>query len=188
MHIFKELQNIVRIDLFFWMDLGLNTNMGERIHGWGLKGKKIVNKVNPRRPPNIDLLPAMTINGYLACSILQGSFDRETFLEFIEAELIPPCTLQKHCTTCRKRSTRSESICSKRAHSCLHILCTLISSSFLSSLPHCLLRACIYAIRSKCRFMRYVLPKISEKLHIMIHNCLSFGMDGDFIACIYGTP
>ena len=92
MHIFKELQNIVRIDLFFWMDLGLNTNMGERIHGWGLKGKKIVNKVNPRRPPNIDLLPAMTINGYLACSILQGSFDRETFLEFIEAELIPPCT------------------------------------------------------------------------------------------------
>lgn len=92
MHIFKELLNIVRINLFFWMNLGLNTNMGERTHGWGLKGKKIVNKVNPGRPPNIDLLPAMTINGYLACSILQGSFDRETFLEFIEAELIPPCT------------------------------------------------------------------------------------------------
>jgi DDE superfamily endonuclease len=77
--------------LVFLDESGINTNMGERTHGWGLKGKKIINKVNPGRSPNISLLPAMTINGYLACSILQGSVNREAFLEFIEAELIPRC-------------------------------------------------------------------------------------------------
>ena|SRR5947207_9743080 len=86
MYIFGGLLNIVRINLFF---LDESVNMGERTHGWGLKGKKIVNKVNPGRSFNVSLLPAMTINGYLACSILQGSVDGEVFLDFIETELIP---------------------------------------------------------------------------------------------------
>jgi hypothetical protein len=65
--------------------------MAERRYGWGPKGKKIVHKVTPGRSPNISLLPAMTMNGYLACTTFQGSVDAIAFIEFLEYDLIPRC-------------------------------------------------------------------------------------------------
>jgi hypothetical protein len=77
--------------LVFLDESGINTNMGERRYGWGPKGKKIVYKVTPGRSPNISLLPAMTMNGYLACTTFQGSVDAIAFIEFLEHDLIPRC-------------------------------------------------------------------------------------------------
>jgi hypothetical protein len=65
--------------------------MGERKYGWGQKGQKIVHKVAPGRSPNVSLLPAMTMNGYLACRVLHGSVDGITFMDFLKNELIPRC-------------------------------------------------------------------------------------------------
>lgn len=77
--------------LVFLDESGINTNMGQRTHGWGEKGKKIVHKANLTRSPNISLLPAMAITGYFACATFQGSVDADTFLDFIENEVIPRC-------------------------------------------------------------------------------------------------
>lgn len=65
--------------------------MSERKYGWGPKGQKIVHKVTPGRSPNISLLPAMTVNGYLACTTFQGSVNAEAFKEFLVNDLFPRC-------------------------------------------------------------------------------------------------
>ena len=77
--------------LIFLDESGINTNMGQRTHGRGPKGKKIVHKENLIRSPNISLLPAMTVTGYVACTTFHGSVDAEAFMEFMETEVIPRC-------------------------------------------------------------------------------------------------
>jgi hypothetical protein len=50
-----------------------------------------VHKVTPGRSSNISLLPAMTVNGYLACTTFQGSVNAETFKDFLITDLFPRC-------------------------------------------------------------------------------------------------
>jgi len=65
--------------------------MGDRKYGYGKKGQKVVYKVAPGRSPNISLLPAMTMHGYLACTTFQGSVDAEAFKDFLIMDLFPRC-------------------------------------------------------------------------------------------------
>ena len=87
----RRIANYRADQLVFLDESGLNTNMGERRYGRGPKGKKIVHKVTPGRSPNISLLPAMTVNGYLACTTFQGSVERRAFLDFLKTDLFPRC-------------------------------------------------------------------------------------------------
>jgi hypothetical protein len=47
--------------------------------------------VPTQRAENISLLPAFTIDGYLACSVIRGAVDGEAFDNFIENSVLPYC-------------------------------------------------------------------------------------------------
>ena len=70
---------------------GVNPRTGECIHGWGKKGRIIKHKAPGPRGENFSVLPAMTIDGYIACKIYSGSINGTTFKAFIIDELLPHC-------------------------------------------------------------------------------------------------
>lgn len=81
-----------RADQVVFLDeSGLNKKMGERSYGYGPKGRVIRSKVTAQKAENISLLPAMTIDGYIACNIYHGSVNRVLFEEFIENDVLPLC-------------------------------------------------------------------------------------------------
>ena len=77
--------------LVFIDESGINSKLGQRTHGWGKKGVPVVSKVSTQRAENISLLPAFTIDGYLACSVIRGAVDGEAFDNFIEHSVLPYC-------------------------------------------------------------------------------------------------
>ena len=78
--------------LVFLDESGINARSGERTHGWGLKGKVIPSKVPGKKAENFSVLPALTVDGYIACNVYQGSVNMETFTAFVEHDLLPRCT------------------------------------------------------------------------------------------------
>ena len=70
---------------------GINARNGERSRGWGDKGKVIPCKVPGAKAENFSLLSAMTVQGYIACKIYQGSVNGETFKAFVIEDLLPLC-------------------------------------------------------------------------------------------------
>jgi hypothetical protein len=78
--------------LVFLDESGINARTGQRTHGWGLKGRVIRHKVPGSKGENFSVLPAMTIDGYIACKIYQGSVNAETFKAFVIDDLLPLCS------------------------------------------------------------------------------------------------
>ena len=64
-------------------------HMAQRTHGYAKKGKVIQYQVPVQRSPNISILPAMTIDGYIACSIYHGAVNGDRFVSFLEHDLLP---------------------------------------------------------------------------------------------------
>jgi hypothetical protein len=64
---------------------------GERTHGWGPKGKIIPYQVTIQKRENFSILPAMNVDGYIACTVYKGGVNAETFQAFIEYDLLPLC-------------------------------------------------------------------------------------------------
>jgi len=40
---------------------------------------------------NFSILPAMTVDGYIACQVYSGAVNADTFNAFVEHELLPLC-------------------------------------------------------------------------------------------------
>lgn len=87
-----KLDNWTAHQLVFLDESGINSKLGERSYGWGKKGKCIPHKVSGQRSKNLSLLPALTIDGYIACNLYEGSVNRERFQAFIEDDVLPQCT------------------------------------------------------------------------------------------------
>ena len=78
--------------LVFLDESGINSKLGERTHGYSKKGKVIRHKVSPGRAENFSLLPALTIDGYIACQLYRGPVNAEHFTDFIQYDVLPKCT------------------------------------------------------------------------------------------------
>jgi DDE superfamily endonuclease len=77
--------------LVFLDESGINTRNGERTHGWAPKGHVLRYKAPASRGENFSLLPAMTIDGYIACKVYSGSVNSDTFKAFIVEDVLPLC-------------------------------------------------------------------------------------------------
>ena len=77
--------------LIFIDESGINARSGERTHGWSQKGHVIPYPVTYGRAENYSVLPALTVDGYIACNVYQGAVNRATFKKFIE-DLLPQCS------------------------------------------------------------------------------------------------
>ena len=59
--------------------------------GWSPLGIVPSVKRALKKGQRYSILPAYTLEGYVACGIVQGSYDSERFLEFLTAEVLPLC-------------------------------------------------------------------------------------------------
>ena len=77
--------------LVFLDESGVNLRTGERKYGWAKKGNRAVVNTATGMRENFSLLPAMNIDGYLACCVYKGAVNGATFEAFVEHELLPLC-------------------------------------------------------------------------------------------------
>ena len=77
--------------VIFLDESGVNARSGERTRGWGPKGQIIPYPVHFRKCTNFSILPAMTVDGYIACQVYSGGVNADTFKVFVENQLLPLC-------------------------------------------------------------------------------------------------
>ena len=76
----------------FLDESGINARTGERSHGWSQKGKIIRSQVSGQKAENFSVLPALTVDGYIACNVYQGAVNAETYKDFVKNDLLHHCS------------------------------------------------------------------------------------------------
>ena len=87
----RKLAHFRADQLVFLDESGFNPRTGDATHGWGMKGEVIRYQVPGPKSENYSLLPAMTVDGYIACSVHQGAVNKDLFRDFIQ-DLLPLCS------------------------------------------------------------------------------------------------
>ena len=77
--------------MVFIDESGINNKVGERQHGRGFKNQRIYSNVTGAKSKNISLLPAITIDGYITCSVYEGGVNGATFRSWVQNRLLPHC-------------------------------------------------------------------------------------------------
>ena len=77
--------------MVFIDESGVNSKLGQRLRGWGPKGRPVVSQVHTQKAENLSLLPAFTLEGYITCSVFRGAINAEIFEGFIEYDVLPQC-------------------------------------------------------------------------------------------------
>jgi hypothetical protein len=70
-----------------------NERTGDRKYGWGPIGCSVELEYSMKRSERWSLLPAMTVDGYLAHRVFQGAITAELMVEFLQQDTLPRCTL-----------------------------------------------------------------------------------------------
>jgi hypothetical protein len=78
--------------LVFLDESGINTKLGQPKYGYGKKGSRIPFKVTSQKAENLSLLPALSVDGYIACNVYRGGVNAEMYEEFIRDFVLPKCT------------------------------------------------------------------------------------------------
>ena len=85
----RKVANWLPQQVVFLDESGVNSNFGTRTLGWGPKGQIIPYPVHFQNRANFSILPAITIDGYIACEVYSRGVNAETFNFFIENQLLP---------------------------------------------------------------------------------------------------
>ncbi|KAK9241695.1 DDE superfamily endonuclease-domain-containing protein [Lipomyces tetrasporus] len=75
--------------LMFVDEFAANEKTGDRKYGWAPVGVTPDESVPAFRSERYSVLPCYTVDGYIACKILKGSFNQESFTAFIRDEVLP---------------------------------------------------------------------------------------------------
>ena len=87
----RQLGHFRADQLVFTDESGINPRHGDTTHGWAKKGEVIRMKVPGPKSENYSLLPAMTVDGYIALIVHQGAVNKELFLDFLQDYVLPLC-------------------------------------------------------------------------------------------------
>lgn len=86
----EAMQDYPAEDLIFLDKSIFNEKTGWRHKAWAPIGDRARYQGNIERGNSWSVLPAMTINGYLACTrIARGYLDKQDFLDWLEEQLFP---------------------------------------------------------------------------------------------------
>ena len=77
--------------LVFLDESGAHERTCDRQYGRSLKSTEAIRKQPFKRSKKWTFLPALTINGYLACRVIHGSVNADIFCQFLEDEVLPQC-------------------------------------------------------------------------------------------------
>ena len=72
-------------------EIACNEHTADRRYAWAPVGAKVISSIPAIRSEQYSILPAYTIDGYLAWQAYQGSYNAEQFVEFVRDELLPLC-------------------------------------------------------------------------------------------------
>ena len=75
--------------LLFLDELAANEWTGDRKYGWVPIGVMLVLYQSIKRSERQSILPVYSSDGMLVWEIIQGSFDQELFLQFVENQVLP---------------------------------------------------------------------------------------------------
>ncbi len=78
--------------LIFIDETGLNRACGYRTRGRATKGQRIRLAQPARMRENYSILPALSMDGYIACKAYKGGVNQKTFNAFIRDDVLPFCT------------------------------------------------------------------------------------------------
>lgn len=84
-------EQIVAID-----ESACNERTGDRKYGWSPVGKPVELEYSIKRSERWSILPAMTVDGYLAHHIFQGAITAAILEDFLESSILPLCTAGYH--------------------------------------------------------------------------------------------
>jgi transposase len=85
------LQHYEADQLIFVDESGSDERTGDRTYGWAGIGQRATVQRWFGRRERISVLPAYTIEGYIACKTFGGTCDAELFRDFILDDLLPLC-------------------------------------------------------------------------------------------------
>ena len=89
---FMRLANWNANQLVFLDESGINKKSGVPKYGYAKKGSRVHYKVTSQKAENFSLLPAMSVNGYIAINVFKGGVNAEMYEDFIRDEVLPRCT------------------------------------------------------------------------------------------------
>ena len=69
----------------------VNTACSFRTRGWKEKGQRVRTTMTAGRRENYSMLPALTLDGYIACNVYEGGVNQRTFEAFIRDDLLLKC-------------------------------------------------------------------------------------------------
>jgi hypothetical protein len=69
--------------LIFVDESAANERTADRKYGWATKGNPAFATMSVKRSEKWSILPAYTIDGFIAWDVVQGSYNKELFNEFI---------------------------------------------------------------------------------------------------------
>jgi transposase len=84
-------EQIVAVD-----ESACNERTGDRKYGWSPVGQSVLLSYSMKRSERWSLLPAMTVDGYLAHRIFQGAITAEYLEEFLRNDVLPHLTPGYH--------------------------------------------------------------------------------------------
>jgi hypothetical protein len=64
----------------------------DRKRGWAPLGRRAVSIRSIKRSERWSVLPAYTIEGYIAWTVVHGSIDSHTYMEFLSTQVLPRCS------------------------------------------------------------------------------------------------
>ena len=88
---YRKLHEFEAKQLVFVDETGINSKIGGRNHGRGYKGDIVPKKVLTRSTVNLSVLPAIALNGYIACNVYKGAVTADIFYKFIKDDVLPKC-------------------------------------------------------------------------------------------------
>ena len=78
--------------LLFLDESAANERTGDRKYGWAPVGTTPHEYTPVKRSERWSILPVYSAEGFLAWDIIQGSWTKETFIEFVRIKVLPLCT------------------------------------------------------------------------------------------------
>jgi hypothetical protein len=78
--------------LLFLDESAANERTGDRKYGWAPVGKTPFEYTPFKRSERWSILPVYSSEGFLAWDIIQGSWKKDSFIEFVRTKVIPLCT------------------------------------------------------------------------------------------------
>jgi len=77
--------------LIFVDESAANERTADRKYGWATKGAKAFAKISMKRSEKWSILPAYTLDGFIAWDVVQGSYNKQLFNDFIRNFVLPLC-------------------------------------------------------------------------------------------------